>query len=72
MELVKSLGIILGSSYTSGLSTYLTIASLGIAQKIRWVHLPGQMNLLSHPLVILIAVVLYGIEFFADKIPYVD
>ncbi len=29
-------------------------------------------DLLSHPLVILIAAVLYGIEFFADKIPYVD
>jgi len=62
----------LGSSWASGVNLYLTIAGLGIAQRLGWIVLPGNLNILSHPLIILIAILLYGIEFVADKIPYVD
>jgi hypothetical protein len=35
-------------------------------------HLPGDLTVLGNPLIILLAVVLYAVQFFADKIPYFD
>ncbi|MFC1599166.1 DUF4126 domain-containing protein [Candidatus Omnitrophota bacterium] len=72
MGVLNSLGVVLGSSWASGVNLYMTIAGLGIAQRLGWIELPGRMAELSHPAVILVAVILYAIEFFADKVPYVD
>ncbi|UCC94638.1 MAG: DUF4126 domain-containing protein [Candidatus Omnitrophota bacterium] len=72
MEVLNSLGVLLGSSWASGVNLYLTIAGLGIADRLGWIALPGNLDTLSHPLIILIAVLLYVVEFVADKIPYVD
>lgn len=71
MEL-SSLGFLLGSSWASGINLYLTVACLGIAQRMEVIQLPGNLEILSHPLVIGVAVVLCLIEFVADKVPYVD
>ncbi|MBN2120820.1 MAG: DUF4126 domain-containing protein [Candidatus Omnitrophica bacterium] len=72
MEILNSLGVLLGSSWASGVNLYLTIAGLGIAQRMNWIDLPGNLEVLSHPLVILTAALLYAVEFVADKVPYVD
>jgi hypothetical protein len=72
MEALSSLGVLLGSSWASGINLYLTVAGLGIAERFGWITLPGNMDVISHPLVIGIALLLFVIEFFADKIPYVD
>jgi hypothetical protein len=72
MEALNSIGLLLGSSWASGVNLYLTVAGLGIAERFGWINLPGNMEVLSHPLVIVTAIGLYAIEFFADKIPYVD
>jgi hypothetical protein len=72
MDPVQSVGVLLGSSATSGINLYLTVASLGIAQRFGWLHLPGTMDSIGHPLVILGAIGLYAVEFVADKIPYFD
>jgi len=66
------LGLLMGSGWASGVNLYLTVAGLGVAHRLGWIALPGTLDTLSHPIVILLAVVLYLIEFFADKIPYVD
>jgi len=66
------IGLLLGSAWASGVNVYLTIAGLGIAQRLQWVDLPGEMGVIAHPLVIGVAIVLYLIEFVADKVPYVD
>jgi len=50
----------------------MTTAGLGIAHRMGWITLPGDMSSLAHPLVILIAILLYAVEFIADKIPFVD
>ncbi|MCK5655771.1 MAG: DUF4126 domain-containing protein [Candidatus Aureabacteria bacterium] len=72
MEFVNQISVLLGSSWASGINLYLSISGLGIAQRMGWINLPGDMQVLSHPLIIGIAIVLFFIEFFADKIPYVD
>ena len=72
MDTLSTLPVLLGSSWASGVNLYLTVAALGISHQLEWVELPGNLESLSNPLIILLAVVLYVIEFFADKIPYVD
>ena len=69
---MESLGLLMGSSWACGVNLYLTTASLGIAHRMGWISLPGKMESLSHPLVIAAALLIFAIEFFADKIPYVD
>jgi hypothetical protein len=70
--LVQTLGLALGAGFSSGLNLYATIATLGLLQRFGIIHLPASLQVLSHPWVLGIAIALYAIEFFADKIPYVD
>ncbi len=72
MDIAGNLGLLLGGSWAAGVNMYLTVAGLGIAQRLQWISLPGDLEVLSRWPVILIAIVLYAVEFFADKIPYVD
>jgi hypothetical protein len=67
-----SFGLLLGSGWSAGINLYLTAAGLGIAHRLHWINLPGELDVLSHWAVIAVAVILYAIEFFADKFPYVD
>lgn len=72
MDFANILPLILGSSWASGVNLYLTLAGLGIANRFGWVSLPGQLDGVSHPLIILLAVLMFAVEFCADKIPLVD
>lgn len=72
MNLIETLGLALGAGFSSGLNLYATVATLGLLQRFGVLHLPPNLQVLSHPWVLGIAIVLYVIEFFADKIPYFD
>ncbi len=58
--------------WASGVDLYLTVALVGIGGRAGWLSLPQGLDGLKNPLVIGLAVILYAIEFVADKIPYVD
>ncbi len=72
MDIANNLGILLGGTWASGVNLYLTVAGLGIADRMHWVELPGTMDTISNPLIIAAAVLMYVVEFVADKIPYFD
>lgn len=72
MEILSSLGLLAGGAWGSGVNLYMTIAGLGIAQRLNWINLPGNLEIISHPLIIIVAILLYIVEFAADKIPVVD
>src|ERR1700674_1589961 len=72
MNPLQTLGLALGAGFSSGLNLYATIATLGLLERFGVIHLPPSLHGLSHPAVLGIAVVLYVLEFFADKIPYID
>jgi hypothetical protein len=72
MNPIETLGLVLGAGFSSGLNVYATVATLGLLQRFGIIHLPSTLQVLSHPIVVGIAVALYAIEFFADKVPYVD
>src|SRR5260370_16825229 len=72
MNPVATLGLALGAGFSSGLNLYATVATLGLLQRFGVLHLPHGLQVLSHPWVLGIAIALYVLEFFADKIPYFD
>jgi hypothetical protein len=69
---LQTLGFALGASFASGLNLYATIAALGLFHRYGVIHLPPSLEVLAHPVVLGVALVLYGVEFVADKVPYVD
>lgn len=75
MEILSTLGIAMGLATLSGLNLYLTTLVAGLAIRFNWLHLADQyesLAVLANPWIIGIAGVLFLIEFFADKIPWVD
>ncbi|HKG15600.1 MAG TPA: DUF4126 domain-containing protein [Pyrinomonadaceae bacterium] len=72
MNLIQILGLALGSAWTSGINLYATVAVLGLLEHYKLARLPGGLHVLDNWLIIGVALALYLVEFFADKIPYVD
>jgi hypothetical protein len=72
MDVLETLGRTMGFSLAAGVNLYATVAILGLAAKYGWVALPEQFQAFNHDYVIIAAIVMYVIEFFADKIPYFD
>jgi hypothetical protein len=72
LDLLPTLGRTLGFSFAAGINLYATVAILGLASRYGWVQLPEQFRLFDNDVVIGAALTLYVIEFFADKIPWVD
>lgn len=72
MGAIETLSLALGSAWASGINLYATVAALGIAGRAEMIHLPQNLEVLTHPVVIAIACIMYLVEFFADKIPFLD
>lgn len=72
MEWFSTLSLALGTAWTSGINLYATVSVLGLLQKFGATKLPGGLDVLDNWWVIGFAGGLYLVEFFADKIPYVD
>ena len=65
----------LGLACLAGINLYLTVFVTGLAINLHWIVLsPNYHSLeaLGHPWIVAIAGILYFLEFFADKIPWVD
>ncbi len=64
--------ILTGASFAAGLNVYATLATLGLLARAEVVTLPPGLHLLESWWVIGVAIVLFVIEFFGDKIPAFD
>jgi hypothetical protein len=72
MDVLTTFGRTLGFSFAAGINLYATVAILGLASRYGWVSLPPQYQVFDNNWIIGGALVLYVIEFFADKIPWLD
>jgi Domain of unknown function (DUF4126) len=72
VDLLATLGRTLGFSLAAGVNLYATVAILGLAARYGWVTLPPQYQAFNNDVIIVAAIVMYVVEFFADKIPYFD
>ena len=72
VETLAALAVALGAGWASGLNTYAAVLVLGAAQRLGLVSLPHSLDVLASPWVMGVAALLFALNFFADKIPYVD
>jgi hypothetical protein len=67
MSVLETLSLAMGTAWTSGLNLYATIAALGIAGSMGMIQLPPGLLILTHPLVIGVACLMYVVEFFCRQ-----
>lgn len=72
MDTVHTISIMLGASWAAGINLYATVLALGWMGATGQVDLPPDLQILTNPLVLVAAGLMYAIEFFADKVPGVD
>lgn len=75
MELQKYLpdiAVAAALAWGSGLRAYAVIFAVGLAGALGWVELPEHLRLLQHPLVLGASGLMTAVEFFADKVPWLD
>jgi hypothetical protein len=72
METINTLALTLGAGWAAGINLYAAVLVLGYLGMTGSVVLPPGLEVLSDPLVMTIAGIMYCIEFFADKTPGVD
>lgn len=72
MDILTTLGRTMGFSFAAGINLYATVAILGLASRYQWVSLPPQFQVFDNDVVIAAAIVLYIVEFIADKVPWFD
>ena len=75
MERLDLLAVALGLACLAGVNLYLTVFVTGLAIHFHWITLAPQyqsLEVLGNPWIITIAGILYFLEFFADKIPWLD
>lgn len=72
MNSIETLTLALGASWASGINLYATILLLGGLDAFGLIDLPENLQVLSSWWVLIAALIFYGLEFFADKIPGVD
>ncbi len=71
-DLTQTLALTLGAGWASGINLYAAILVLGFLGATGYVDLPAGLQVVSDPLVMMAAGVMYAVEFFADKVPGVD
>lgn len=69
---LPDLAIAAALAWGSGLRAYAVIFALGLAGALGWLELPEHLRLLQHPLVLGASGLMTAVEFFADKLPWLD
>ncbi|MCP3660951.1 MAG: DUF4126 domain-containing protein [Gammaproteobacteria bacterium] len=72
METVQLIALTLGVAWASGINLYAAVLVLGYFGSTGDLTLPPGLELLSDPMVMAAAGLMYMVEFFADKTPGVD
>ncbi len=75
METLRLLGTALGLASLAGINLYLTVFATGLAVQQHWLDVAQthpQLAILGHPAVVLVSGLLFALQFFADKVPWID
>ncbi len=75
MDVLQKLGPALGFATLAGLNLYLTVFVTGLAIHYHWIDLSAtypDLLVLGHPAVLVAAGILFAVQFFADKVPWLD
>ncbi len=72
MDAIQTIAVGAGLAWASGMRLYAVMFAAGLLARYGWVALPGDLAVLTHPLVLGASGFMFAIEFFADKIPGID
>jgi len=75
METLETLAVALGFATLAGLNLYLVVFVAGLAISQGWVDVSvsyPELMVLGEPAVLVAAGILFALEFFSDKVPWVD
>jgi len=72
MDITQTIALTMGVAWASGINLYAAILMLGYLGTTGSLDLPPDLQVLTSPMVMLAAGLMYCIEFFADKVPGVD
>ena len=72
MPSIAELALALALAWGAGVRVYAVIFLCGFAGWMGWMELPGHLTVLSHPLVLGASAFMLCVEFFADKLPWLD
>ena len=72
VDLASLAALAAGLGWASGLRLYALVFVLGALARFAGVQLPGGLGVLAHPLVLGLSGLLLVVEFFADKLPWLD
>ncbi|MDD3326900.1 MAG: DUF4126 domain-containing protein [Zoogloea sp.] len=72
VDLASLAALAAGLGWASGLRLYALVFVLGALARFGGVQLPGGLGVLAHPLVLGLSGLLLLVEFFADKLPWLD
>lgn len=72
MDLPALLALAGALGWASGFRLYAVVFLVGAMGAADWLTLPGGLQLLAHPVVLAISGFMLLVEFFADKVPWLD
>ena len=71
-QIISVIALTMGASWASGINLYAVILVLGIGGMTGQVPLPSELQVITNPVVIGAAGLMYMVEFVTDKIPGID
>ncbi|OKY74863.1 MAG: hypothetical protein BM485_11555 [Desulfobulbaceae bacterium DB1] len=71
-QIVSAISLSMGAAWASGINLYATILTLGVLGATGNMVLPPDLQVLTNPLVLGAAGLMFVVEFVADKMPGVD
>ena len=72
MDLTQTIALTMGVAWASGINLYAAVLMLGYMGMTGNIDLPPGLEILTDPMVMVAAGVMYCVEFFTDKIPGID
>ena len=72
VNLLPQVALAVALSWGAGLRLYAVLFIVGLAQHLGWIELPAHFSALASPLVLWASGFMMLVEFFADKVPWVD
>jgi hypothetical protein len=69
---LPEIALALALAWGAGIRVYLVLFLCGLAGRMGWIPLPDSFAILQHPLVLGASGFMLAVEFFADKLPWLD